>query len=125
MLKQIDFYALKNFSIPETGKVQSEIELNAAHDIFKGHFPDNPVVPGVCLIQISKEMLEKSLNTSTHLIQSSQVKFLAVVDPTVDAVLNVALETKEQDGLISANAVISAGEKVFFKFKGIFKRHND
>lgn len=125
MLVEIDFYSLKNFIIPETGKVQSEIKLNAAHDIFKGHFPDNPVVPGVCLIQISKEMLEKSLNTSTHLIQSSQVKFLAVVDPTVDAVLNVALETKEQDGLISANAVIFAGEKVFFKFKGIFKRHND
>lgn len=125
MLVEIDFYSLKNFSIPETGKVQSEIELNAAHDIFKGHFPDNPVVPGVCLIQISKEMLEKSLNTSTHLIQSSQVKFLAVVDPRVDAVLKVAIETKEQDGLISANAVISAGEKVFFKFKGVFKKDND
>lgn len=125
MLKQIDFYALKNFSIPETGEIQAEVELNAAHAIFKGHFPDSPVVPGVCLIQISKEMLEKSLNTSIHLIQSSQVKFLAVVDPRVDAVLKVAIETKEQDGLISANAVISAGDKVFFKFKGIFKRDND
>ncbi len=125
MLKQIDFYSLKNFTVPETGKVQAEIKLNAAHDIFKGHFPDNPVVPGVCLIQISKEMLEKSLSTSTQLVQSSQVKFLAVVDPTVDVVLHVALETKEQDGFISANAVISAGEKVFFKFKGIFKRDND
>lgn len=124
MLKQIDFYSLKNFSIPETGKVQAEVELNVTHAIFKGHFPGSPVVPGVCLIQISKEMLEKSLNTTTHLIQSSQVKFLAIVDPTVDSVLKVALETKEQDGLISVNAVISAGEKVFFKFKGVFKRDN-
>lgn len=124
MLKQIDFYSLKNFTVPETGKVQAEVELNAAHAIFKGHFPDSPVVPGVCLIQISKEMLEKSLSLSTHLIHSSQVKFLAIVDPRVDAVLEVALETKEQDGLISANAVISAGDKVFFKFKGVFKRYN-
>lgn len=125
MLEQIDFYSLNNFTVPEKGKVQSEIKLNETHDIFKGHFPDSPVVPGVCLIQISKELLEKSLNTSTQLIQSSQVKFLAIVDPTVDAVLNVALETKEQEGLISANAVISAGEKVFFKFKGVFKRVNE
>ncbi|MCG3166933.1 MAG: hypothetical protein POELPBGB_02716 [Bacteroidia bacterium] len=125
MLEQIDFYSLKNSTISEPGKFLAEIELNATHDIFKGHFPDNPVVPGVCLMQISKEMLEKSLNVTTHLIQSPQVKFLTVVDPTVDAVLNVALETKEQEGLISANAVISAGEKVFFKFKGIFKRDND
>ncbi len=124
MLNQIDFYALNDFSVPEAGKVQAEVKLNASHAIFKGHFPDNPVVPGVCLIQISKEMLEKSLNTTTQLIQSSQVKFLAVVDPTVDAVLQIAFDTKEQDGLISANAAISAGEKVFFKFKGVFKRDN-
>ena len=124
MLNQIDFYALNNFSIPETVKVKAEVKLNASHAIFKGHFPESPVVPGVCLVQISKEMLEKSLNTTTQLTQSSQVKFLAVVDPTVNAVLQIALDTKEQDGLISVNAVISAGEKVFFKFKGVFKRDN-
>jgi 3-hydroxyacyl-[acyl-carrier-protein] dehydratase len=124
MLVEIDFYSLNNFSIPETGKVQAEVELNATHAIFKGHFPDNPVVPGVCLIQISKEVLEKLLDATTQLVQSSQVKFLAVVDPTVVSVLQVVLETKEQDGLISANAAISAGEKVFFKFKGVFKRDN-
>ncbi len=124
MLNQIDFYALNNFIIPETGKVQAEVGLNAAHAIFKGHFPDSPVLPGVCLIQISKEVLEKSLDATTQLVQSSQVKFLAVVDPTVNAVLQIALDTKEQDGLISANAAISAGEKVFFKFKGVFKRDN-
>ncbi len=124
MLKQIDFYALNSFSIPETGKVQAEVGLNAAHAIFKGHFPNSPVLPGVCLIQISKEVLEKSLDATTQLVQSSQVKFLAVVDPTVNAVLQIALDTKEQDGLISVNAAISAGEKVFFKFKGVFKRDN-
>lgn len=124
MLNQIDFYSLNNFIIPETGKVQAEVKLNASHAIFNGHFPESPVVPGVCLVQISKEMLEKSLNTTTQLTQSSQVKFLAVVDPTVNAVLQIALDTKEQDGLISVNAVISAGEKVFFKFKGVFKRDN-
>ncbi|MGE0638569.1 MAG: 3-hydroxyacyl-ACP dehydratase [Bacteroidia bacterium] len=124
MLKQIDFYTLNNFSVPEAGKVQAQIKLNASHAIFKGHFPESPVVPGVCLIQISKEMLEKSLDATTQLVQSSQVKFLAVVDPTVNAVLQIALDTKEQDGLISANAAISAGEKVFFKFKGVFRRDN-
>ncbi len=125
MLEQDNFYTLKNFSQPEIGKVQAEVELNSAHAIFKGHFPNSPVVPGVCLIQISKELLEKSLNTTTQLTQSSQVKFLAIVNPAVDTILQIALEVKEQDGLLSASSVISSGEKIFFKFKGTFKRSND
>ncbi len=125
MLEQDNFYSLKNFNKPEAGKVLAEIELNSTHAIFKGHFPGSPVVPGVCLVQISKELLEKSLNRVTQLTQSSQVKFLAIVNPAVDAVLHVALEMKEQEGLLSMTSTISSGEKIFFKFKGTFKTTND
>ena len=34
------------------------ISINAAHPIFEGHFPGQPVVPGVCMIQMIKEMME-------------------------------------------------------------------
>jgi len=122
MLQQINFYVLKDFSNTETGKFIFHIILNPEHDIFKGHFPGSPVVPGVCLIQITKEVVEKALGYSTLLLQSSQTKFLAVVDPNVDVNLQLALEIKEADGQISVNSIISSGEKIFFKFKGTFKR---
>ena len=35
----------------------SIIELNPEHGIYKGHFPYVPVAPGVCLVQIIKEIL--------------------------------------------------------------------
>ena len=124
MLQQNNFYMIKSFSTTEKKNIHAEIELNASHNIFKGHFPGSPVLPGVCLIQISKEILENALGVKTALVQSSQSKFLAVVNPTVDIVLKIALETKEQDGLISLNSTISGGEKIFFKFKGGFKRYN-
>lgn len=112
---------MKSFNTTDAGKIQAEVELNATHDIFKGHFPGSPVVPGVCLVQISKEILERSLDTPAQLIQSSQIKFLAVVDPTVNAALQVNLEIKEQEGSIAATSTISSAEKIFFKFKGVFK----
>ncbi len=123
MLEQNNFYTLKSFSNTEQGKIRAEIELNATHTIFKGHFPGSPVVPGVCLIQITKEILEKSISSATDMLASSNVKFLAVVDPAVNPILQIALEINEQDNLISASSTISSGEKVFFKFKGNFKRN--
>ena len=33
------------------------IHLYAEHPIYKGHFPQIPIAPGVCLVQIIKEIL--------------------------------------------------------------------
>ena len=114
MLQQMDFYFLKNFSTTENGKVLAEIELNSSHDIFKGHFPGSPVVPGVCMVQMTKEMLEKSINALTKLVQSSQVKFLAIVNSDETKLLQINLETKEQEGLVSVSSTIVSGDKIFF-----------
>ena len=35
----------------QEGNITGEILFNEAHDIFKGHFPSIPVVPGVCMMQ--------------------------------------------------------------------------
>lgn len=117
MLQEAGFYRIDEFVIPEKGKIHAEVVLNKEHTIFKGHFPGNPVVPGVCLIQISKEILEKYSGFLTSLVQSSQVKFLAIVDPEINSKLNINLDVNEVEGLLSINAVIFFGEIIFFKSK--------
>ena len=57
-----DFYTVKETASPLENSVKGLIELNAAHIIYKGHFPEMPVVPGVLQIQIIKELLEDHLN---------------------------------------------------------------
>ena len=52
--------------------VNAVIELNKDHDIFKGHFPGNPVMPGVCMLQIIKELTEKAVDKSLFLTASIQ-----------------------------------------------------
>ena len=37
------------------------IELNPQHFIYKAHFPTEPITPGVCIVQIAKELLEDAL----------------------------------------------------------------
>ncbi len=56
-----DLYKIKSFTYAD-GKVNTEVIINKDHEIFTGHFPDNPVMPGVCMIQIIKELTEKALD---------------------------------------------------------------
>ena len=56
MLKD-SLYRILNIS-GENNAIEAIIELDEHHDIFKGHFPGQPVLPGVCMLQITKEILE-------------------------------------------------------------------
>lgn len=75
-----DLYAIKHFEFKD-GILQAQIEINSTHDIFRGHFPDNPILPGVCSLQIVKELTEKATNKNLVLAVASNVKFMAVINP--------------------------------------------
>ena len=65
----------------EIGSAKAVIEINPAHEIFAGHFPGTPVVPGVCMMQIVKEILEDLLAKDIRLIKADHIKFLTVINP--------------------------------------------
>ena len=54
MLK--DFYTLNTLQQIAANTYLCTLTLNAEHPIFKGHFPNNPVTPGVCMMQIVKNL---------------------------------------------------------------------
>jgi len=59
----------------------TSITLNPDNDVFKGHFPGNPVTPGVCMLQIIKELTENRVGYSLLMKKASNVKFMAVINP--------------------------------------------
>lgn len=63
------------------GAVSYDIRLQPDHTIYKAHFPGEPITPGVCVIQIAKELLEDHLQRSLAIKAVKNVKFLAVVSP--------------------------------------------
>ena len=56
-----DFYTLAELDKSDTENLKAIIDLNKDHEVYKGHFPGNPVVPGVCLTQLIKEVMETYL----------------------------------------------------------------
>jgi len=102
------------------GKIVAELQLDRDNEIFKGHFPDQPVLPGACMLQILKEVLESALNKKIRLKRADQMKFLSVVDPSVSDSLQLnASYSINEDGVL-VNGTMSTVNDTFFKFKGIF-----
>lgn len=100
----------------------AQLALNAAHPIFEGHFPGQPVVPGVCMMQTIQELLEKRLERKLLLQKAVNMKFLVMIDPVVQPQVKTELQfTLQDDGTVKANAVIKSDSTIFMKFQGTFK----
>ncbi len=117
---QGDFFTISN--IEKTGfDVKATLLINAAHKIFNGHFPGQPVVPGVCMMQMVKEIMETVTGKKTDLIKSQEMKFLAIIDPSqnnnISATLKYAIDYNQN---MVVSAVLFKEELIHFKFKGIF-----
>ena len=61
--------------------IRYNIHLDASHFIYQAHFPDEPITPGVCIIQIAKELLEEHLDIGLEIQKVKNVKFLNVISP--------------------------------------------
>jgi 3-hydroxyacyl-[acyl-carrier-protein] dehydratase len=97
------------------------ISLNPDHTIYAGHFPGSPVVPGVCQIEMIREMIGLSFKKNVTLDGSDTIKFLSLIVPEMNPVLDFAFTCREIDAnKTSASVAITSGEKVFLKFKGVF-----
>jgi len=109
------------FSDHQEFAIHALLELDKNNEIFKGHFPGHPVLPGVCKLQMIKEVLEKTLTKHLMLKQADQIKFLRLIDPRVDNSLQVAITyTPGEHNQIKVTASIIALKEICFKFKGTF-----
>ena len=80
MILQGDFYTISDLQAADA-VIQAELILNAGHKIYEGHFPGQPVTPGVCMMQMIKEIVETVLQRETRLVHANEMKFLLMIIP--------------------------------------------
>lgn len=101
--------------------ILAKIHLNKDHAIFKGHFPGNPVMPGVCMIQIIKELTEEATGKNLFLSVSSNIKFMAIINPEINPDLTLTIEIAEENGEVKVKNVSSYDDTVALKLNATFK----
>ncbi len=109
----------------EENRITFELQLNSSHEIFKGHFPGNPVLPGVGTVEIIKELTSYYFNRTIMLVKAQQIKYLAFINPEVNSVIRIDLIAKESaEGLLNISASVYCESITFCSFKGEFVIQN-
>jgi 3-hydroxyacyl-[acyl-carrier-protein] dehydratase len=104
-------------------KISAVIALNPEHPVFEGHFPGNPILPGVCTVQIVKEILELVFKTAMILEKAGNIKYLGFVSPVSSPQLQLNLVVKEHvSGVWNCSATVIASGNTVCSFKGEYHR---
>jgi 3-hydroxyacyl-[acyl-carrier-protein] dehydratase len=113
-----EFYTISTFK-SENESIEATIKFNEGHLLFAGHFPGNPIVPGVVQIQIIKDLLEKIREQNLLLIQAKNIKFLSMISPSKHPYVEVSIRYQEaEDDSVQVQASMRSGEITFMKFIG-------
>jgi 3-hydroxymyristoyl/3-hydroxydecanoyl-(acyl carrier protein) dehydratases len=103
----------------EAEVIRAELEVDAAHEIFKGHFPSVPVLPGVCMVQCVKELIESSIEKKTRLDKADMIKFLSMLNPLESNVVAAEIVIKETTATrIVFQASLKSNNHFLLKYSG-------
>jgi 3-hydroxyacyl-[acyl-carrier-protein] dehydratase len=118
-----DFYTIVELDSSDKENIKAIIDLNKEHEVYEGHFPGNPIVPGVCLTQLIKEVMENVEGKELIMVYADNIKFMAMVNPEINSRLQIDLKVKYDidQNLIKVNSITHFNDQVFYKFKGNFK----
>lgn len=101
--------------------ITGRLGFRPEHAIFKGHFPGQPVVPGVCMLDIVKTVLQEQLGQPLMLTAASRVKFLQALIPDADQLVDLEIRYVQQpEGLFDVFAQFLKQDQSLFKFQGRF-----
>ena len=115
-----NLYKISSLKIEDT-VVNASIKVNNDHAIFNGHFPGNPVMPGVCMIQIIKELAEQALNVELFMQKASNIKFMALINPNENPNLDLILNINKEEGVVKVKNITKFKDIEALKFSGTFR----
>ena len=117
-------YTITRQATQETG-ASYDLTLHAAHVIYQAHFPGQPITPGVCIIQIAKELLEDYVGQPLEVQRVKNIKFLSVISPVeTPAVTYLLQKVTQEDAGYKAQVEVVTGDKALAKISFYCKLSN-
>ncbi len=93
-----------------TGEIIAEYSFANELEVFSGHFPGNPVLPGIFQIEMIRYALETILQKKYIIKLTSKAKFINMIFP--DSKITVRIKTTGIDGEIKIRAKSYVDQKM-------------
>ncbi|MBP5241827.1 MAG: hypothetical protein J6Z26_08005 [Bacteroidales bacterium] len=104
--------------------IRCDVEFNVDHEIFKAHFPGNPIVPGVCSLEIIRQMATALLGGVIRIPSVKNMKFINVMTPAKGKLFTFDIQLVAQsDSQYSAKATISDADAIVVKASLLCEKH--
>ncbi len=105
--------------VSSSGDGLFEVRLNSGHAVFRGHFPGNPILPGVCSLMIIRDCASHMTGLRLGYASVRESKFLSAITP--DITLTVKLSLSEGEGSHILDATICNSGTIMLKLKARLK----
>lgn len=106
------------------------VELNLSCMIYEAHFPGEPITPGVCIVQIGKEVIEdllleqSSASRRLEIIKAKNIKFLSVISPNETPILTYQVRKlvfSDDKMTVETQIVVNSDDKSMAKISLVMK----
>jgi len=104
----------------DNGQHLTTISLVRESQIFKAHFPNLPILPGACLVQISKEFIENKLQQKIQITQFKNLKFLKTINPDEFPEIVIRFSFQKNEENYATSVTYSKDEHIFCKLDYFF-----
>ena len=82
------------YNILQSNQGVYTIGFNASHPIFSGHFPERPIVPGACIVQIAEELAAQIYGHPVCFTSISDLKFRQPITPDQEILISIQKSTE-------------------------------
>lgn len=108
------------YTIVEIDQQIAKIRLLPECAIYQGHFPGNPVTPGVCQVGIVEELAGKICGFGLYLNEVKLLKYIDILRPSEEDVEVRFDKLEEAGGVVLAKGTLTSKDRVFTKFSLVF-----
>lgn len=101
------------------------IELNPDCFIYKAHFPELPITPGVCIIQVAMELFSELCGVALDLESVANAKFLSVINPEITKNLTYSfnkITISDESSLYKVSVVVADEDTIYTKLSLCFRK---
>ncbi len=121
MLLENKFFRITDRKLDNDMRGVFHIQIIPDCEVYKGHFPGDPVCPGVCNMETIKECASLMVGRQLRYESIRQCRLTALATPVVCPEVDVTVSLTEKDGTLQIQGQIADGEQTYMTLKGVVK----